>query len=77
MLVRLAIFAAAGGLLLAATNTPLFAQGTQPKAAAQRPIGDPRSAGSSLQDLRSLDELRETFNHDAGKIRLLLLLSPT
>jgi hypothetical protein len=32
---------------------------------------------SPLQDLRSLDELRQAFNRDAGKTRLVLLLSPT
>lgn len=34
-------------------------------------------ASPALSDLRSLDELRTAFNRDAGKVRLVLLLSPT
>jgi hypothetical protein len=30
-----------------------------------------------LQDLSSLDELRAAFERDAGKTRVILLLSPT
>ncbi len=41
------------------------------------PAQSGRPQGSPLQDLRSLNELREAFNRDAGKIRLILLLSPT
>ncbi len=32
---------------------------------------------SRLQELHSIDELRERFNADRGKPRLVLLLSPT
>ena len=32
---------------------------------------------SSIHDLTSLDQLRETFQKDAGKIRIITLLSPT
>jgi hypothetical protein len=35
------------------------------------------SAAPNLSDLRGVDELKATFNHDAGKIRLVLLVSPT
>lgn len=41
------------------------------------PAQSGRPQGSPLQDLRSLDDLREAFDRDAGKIRLILLLSPT
>ncbi|HYX82471.1 MAG TPA: hypothetical protein VE714_08770 [Gemmatimonadales bacterium] len=34
-------------------------------------------AAEPLTDLRSVDELRSLFNQDAGKVRLILLLSPT
>lgn len=30
-----------------------------------------------LQDLHRVEELREMFNRDAGKVRIVLLLSPT
>jgi hypothetical protein len=46
--------------------------------AAQAPAPAGRQeARPALEDLKSLDELRQVFNHDAGKIRLVLLLSPT
>jgi hypothetical protein len=32
---------------------------------------------ASLNDLRSIEELRTQFNHDRGAPRLVLLLSPT
>ena len=34
-------------------------------------------AAPSLTDLRSVDELKGLFSKDAGKIRLVLLVSPT
>ncbi len=65
-------------LIIAALSTVgaglVLARIGRPQADAHQKSGDPRSP---LQDLRSLDELREAFNHDNGKIRLLLLLSPT
>ena len=30
-----------------------------------------------LTNLNNITELRDQFNHDAGKVRVLLLLSPT
>jgi hypothetical protein len=35
------------------------------------------TAAPELTDLRGVDELRSLFNNDAGKVRLVLLLSPT
>jgi len=35
------------------------------------------SAAPNLSDLRGVDELKAMFNHDAGKVRLVLLVSPT
>jgi hypothetical protein len=35
------------------------------------------TAVASIQDLRGVSELRTMFNRDAGKLRLVLLLSPT
>jgi len=34
-------------------------------------------AASKLEDLRGVDELKALFNKDTGKVRLVLLLSPT
>ena len=34
-------------------------------------------AAPSLTDLRSVDELKALFNKDAGRVRLVLLVSPT
>jgi hypothetical protein len=34
-------------------------------------------AAPTLADLGSVDQLRAAFNRDLGKIRLILLLSPT
>ena len=35
------------------------------------------SAAAKLADLRSVEELKTLFNKDAGKVRLVLLVSPT
>jgi hypothetical protein len=35
------------------------------------------SAQDELRDLKSIDELQKQFNSDAGKVRLIALLSPT
>ena len=34
-------------------------------------------AAPRLDDLRGVDELKTLFNRDVGKVRLVLLLSPT
>lgn len=45
---------------------------------AAQPLTEPRaSAAPALRDLRSVDELKALFNHDAGRVRVVLLLSPT
>jgi hypothetical protein len=35
------------------------------------------TAARALQDLRRLDELRDIFDRDRDKVRIVLLLSPT
>ena len=35
------------------------------------------TAAPKLSDLKGVDELRTLFNNDVGKVRLVLLLSPT
>jgi hypothetical protein len=35
------------------------------------------SQNATLTDLNNITELRDQFNRDAGKVRVLLLLSPT
>ncbi len=35
------------------------------------------TAAPGLSDLKGVDELRTLFNSDVGKVRLVLLLSPT
>jgi hypothetical protein len=37
----------------------------------------PVAAVPKLADLKGFDELRSLFNNDVGKVRLVLLLSPT
>lgn len=34
-------------------------------------------AAASLSDLKGVEELKTLFNRDAGKVRLVLLVSPT
>jgi hypothetical protein len=40
-----------------------------------RPV--PGAAQDALTDIHQVDLLREQFNHDAGQVRLILLVSPT
>lgn len=46
---------------------------------APRTIGIPpvATAAARLDTLRGVDELKTLFNRDAGKVRLVLLVSPT
>ena len=37
----------------------------------------PTSRNGRVAELRSISELRERFNEDSGKVRLILLISPT
>ena len=42
-----------------------------------RSLSSSLMAAPTLTDLRSADELKTVFNKDAGKVRLVLLVSPT
>ena len=44
---------------------------------ATRPRPVPGAAPDALTDIHQVDLLREQFNHDAGQVRLILLVSPT
>ena len=37
----------------------------------------PRQVPGALTDIHQVDLLQEQFNHDAGQVRLILLVSPT
>jgi hypothetical protein len=55
-------------VLAVALASPVHEAHAQPVTAATAPV---------LQDLRGIDELRSLFDSDQGKIRIVLLLSPT
>lgn len=40
-------------------------------------LGSVAYAGDNISDLKSFDELRNDFNNQAGKVRVVTLLSPT
>jgi anti-sigma-K factor RskA len=44
---------------------------------AERSIAREQPAPTVLEDLRSVDDFATLFDRDAGKVRLVLLLSPT
>lgn len=59
-------------LILAACQSALATSAGGPAAAQKPAVNSP-----VLNDLNSVEELRERFIQDAGKTRLVLLLSPT
>ena len=42
-----------------------------------RVAGPTAFAAANLSDLKGVEDLRTLFNRDAGKVRLVLLVSPT
>ena len=58
----------------AAFGTLLLLSGYLPSPGAYAPGA---AAAPKLSDLKGVDELRTLFNSDVGKVRLVLLLSPT
>jgi hypothetical protein len=61
-------------VVAAALGTLLLLGGYFPSSGASAPVA---TAPSTLRDLKGVDELRSLFNNDVGKVRLVLLLSPT
>jgi hypothetical protein len=61
-------------VVAAALGTLLLLGGSFPSAGASAPVA---TAAPTLTDLKGVDELRSLFNSDVGKVRLVLLLSPT
>jgi hypothetical protein len=39
--------------------------------------GDPTADDAKVIELRNIAELQDRFNEDTGKVRLILLISPT
>ncbi len=61
-------------VVAAALGTLLLLSGYFPSTGTSAPVA---TAAPKLSDLKSVDELRTLFNSDVGKVRLVLLLSPT
>jgi len=61
-------------VMAAALGTLLLLGGYVPSTGAYAPVAP---AAPKLSDLKGVDELRALFNGDVGKVRLVLLLSPT
>ena len=61
-------------VVAAALGTLLVVGGYFPSTGAFAPVA---TAAPKLSDLKGVDELRTLFNNDVGKVRLVLLLSPT
>ncbi len=71
---------AASAVALTVFLFPAFAQGSTKPSQVNASASSAQTASvvsPSLQPLASLDQLRQVFNADAGKIRVVLLLSPT
>lgn len=71
------IFLIFAALFMAACQSAVASQVAEPLAP---PLDDPQAPETTeavLNDIDSIDELRELFIRDAGKTRLVLLLSPT
>ena len=71
------IFLSFAALLLVACQSALASRVADPSAP---PFDDPQASETTesvLNDIDSVDELQELFIRDAGKSRLVLLLSPT
>jgi hypothetical protein len=58
----------------AALGTLLLLSGSLRSSDAYAPVA---AGAPKLADLKGVDELRSLFNADNGKVRLVLLLSPT
>jgi len=61
-------------VVAAALGTLLVLGGYFPSTSAYAPVA---TTAPRLSDLKGVDELRSLFNNDVGKVRLVLLLSPT
>lgn len=61
-------------VVAAALGTLFLLSGYFPSTGGFAPVG---TAAPKLSDLKGVDELRTMFNSDVGKVRLVLLLSPT
>ena len=55
----------------------VFALGSSACASRASPEADSATGGGKVAELRSISDLRERFNEDSGKVRLILLISPT
>ncbi len=64
-------------LLLAACQSAIATLADDPAVSLVAESQDPEVNPSALNDLNSVEELQERFVQDVGKMRLVLLLSPT
>jgi hypothetical protein len=54
-----------------------FAVASSACASSEGPGTESAAQTSKVAELRTVSELRERFNDDSGKVRLILLISPT